>query len=46
MNLMKRLNEKLETTIMVVTHDDKTSLFADKKIVIRDGKIEKTYTKK
>lgn len=46
MNLMKRLNEKLETTIMVVTHDDKTALFADKKIVIRDGKIEKTYTKK
>ncbi len=46
MELMKRLNHNLGATVFVVTHDDRISLFADKKIVIRDGKVEKTYLKK
>jgi len=46
MELLKRLNENIGTTIIVVTHNGKMSLYADKKMVINDGKITNLFVKK
>ena len=46
MELLKRLNQNIGTTIIVVTHDENMALFADKKLLIRDGKIEKLFVKR
>lgn len=46
MELLKRLNHNIKTTIIVVTHDEKMALYAEKKMVIQDGKITNLYVKK
>ena len=46
MELLQRLNQNIGTTIIVVTHDEKMALYADKKMVIEDGKITNMYVKK
>ena len=46
MELLKRLNHNIKTTIVVVTHDEKMALYAEKKMVIQDGKITNLYVKK
>jgi putative ABC transport system ATP-binding protein len=39
MNLLRELNKKLGTTIIVVTHDERIARFGDKIIYLEDGKI-------
>ncbi|WP_229572556.1 ABC transporter ATP-binding protein [Saccharolobus caldissimus] len=39
MNIFKKINEELKTTIVVVTHDKEVASYARRKIYIRDGKI-------
>lgn len=46
MDLLIRLNKNLGTTIIVVTHDENMALFALKKMVIKDVKINNMYIKK
>ena len=46
MELLKTLNKNLGTTIIVVTHDEKMALYADKKLVIEDGKITNMFVKR
>ena len=46
MELLTRLNQNIGTTIIVVTHDENMALYADKKMVIKDGKITNMYVKK
>ena len=46
MELLTRLNKNIGTTIIVVTHDEKMALYAEKKLVIDDGKITNMYVKK
>jgi putative ABC transport system ATP-binding protein len=46
MDLLKRLNHNIGTTIIVVTHDEKMALYAEKKMVIKDGKITNMFVKK
>ena len=46
MELLKRLNQNIGTTIIIVTHDENMAFYADKKMVIRDGKITNLYIKK
>jgi len=46
MELLKRLNHNIGTTIILVTHDDKMALYADKKMVIEDGKIANLFVKR
>ena len=46
MELLTKLNQNLGTTIIVVTHDEKMALYADKKLVINDGKITNMFVKK
>jgi len=46
MELLTRLNKNLGTTIISVTHDEKMALYADKKMVIRDGKITNMFVKR
>jgi len=44
--LTKRLNHNIGTTIIIITHDENMALYADKKIVIEEGKITNMYVKK
>lgn len=46
MELLKRLNKNIGTTIIVVTHDEKMALYAEKKMVIQDGKITNMFVKR
>ena len=46
MELLKSLNKNLGTTIIIVTHDEKMALYADKKMVIQDGKITNMFVKR
>ncbi|MFX1297443.1 MAG: ABC transporter ATP-binding protein [Promethearchaeota archaeon] len=46
MELLKRLNHNIHTTIIVVTHDEKMALYAQKKMVIEDGKITNMFVKR
>ncbi|MDL2287563.1 hypothetical protein LJB90_03255 [Eubacteriales bacterium OttesenSCG-928-G02] len=39
MNLLKDINQKNGTTVIVVTHDPTVSEFANRKIIISDGEI-------
>jgi putative ABC transport system ATP-binding protein len=41
MDLLKELNEKTKTTIVVVTHDDKMAKLTKKILILKDGKIAK-----
>ncbi len=41
MDLLKKLNEKTGTTIVVVTHDDKMARLTKKILILKDGKITK-----
>jgi putative ABC transport system ATP-binding protein len=41
MDLLKELNEKTGTTIIVVTHDDKMAKLTKKILILKDGKITK-----
>jgi putative ABC transport system ATP-binding protein len=41
MDLLKELNEKTGTTIIVVTHDDKMAKLTKKILILKDGKIAK-----
>jgi len=45
MHILKDLNEKQGKTIVVVTHDDYTAGFANRKICLRDGLISKPLKK-
>jgi putative ABC transport system ATP-binding protein len=46
MELLTALNKQLGTTIIVVTHDEKMALYADKKMVIQDGRITNMFVKR
>jgi len=46
MELLKTLNKNLGTTVIVVTHDEKMALYADKKLVIDDGEITDVFVKR
>ncbi len=46
MELLTRLNQNIGTTIIVVTHDEKMALYAEKKMVIQDGKITNMFVKR
>jgi len=46
MELLKRLNQNLGTTIIVVTHDEKMALYAERKMVLEDGEITNIYVKR
>ena len=46
MELLTTLNKELGTTIIVVTHDENMALYADKKMVIQDGKITNMFVKR
>jgi putative ABC transport system ATP-binding protein len=46
MELLKRLNHNLGTTIIVVTHDEKMALYAERKMVLEDGEITDMYIKR
>jgi len=46
MELLTRLNQNIGTTIIVVTHDEKMALYAEKKMVIQDGKITNMFIKR
>ena len=46
MELLTRLNQNIGTTIIVVTHDENMALYADKKMVIQDGKITNMFVKR
>jgi len=54
MNLFTELNKELGITIIVVTHEPEVALYADRKVVFRDGLIiedapvkkKKSYKKK
>jgi putative ABC transport system ATP-binding protein len=46
MELLTRLNKNIGTTIIVVTHDDKMALYAERKMVIEDGKITNMFVKR
>lgn len=46
MELLTTLNKNLGTTIIVVTHDEKMALYANKKMVIEDGKITNMFVKR
>jgi len=46
MELLQTLNQNIGTTIIVVTHDEKMALYADKKMVIEDGKITNMFVKR
>jgi len=46
MELLKTLNKNLGTTVIVVTHDEKMALYADKKFEIDDGKISNIFVKR
>ena len=46
MELLKRLNQNIGTTIIVVTHDEKMALYAGKKMIIQDGKITNMFVKR
>ncbi|WP_338601908.1 ABC transporter ATP-binding protein [Sulfolobus tengchongensis] len=39
MDIFKRVNEELKTTIVVVTHDKEVASYARRRIYIKDGKI-------
>lgn len=46
MELLTRLNQNIGTTIIVVTHDEKMALYAQKKMIIEDGKITNMFVKR
>jgi putative ABC transport system ATP-binding protein len=46
MELLKRLNQNLGTTIIVVTHDEKMALYAERKMILEDGEITDIYVKR
>lgn len=46
MELLTRLNKNIGTTIIVVTHDEKMALYAEKKMVLKDGKISSLFVKR
>ena len=46
MELLKRLNQNLGTTIIVVTHDEKMALYAERKMILEDGEITNIYVKR
>lgn len=41
MNLLKRINKEMNTTILMITHDHQVAEYADEIIKIDDGRIEK-----
>ena len=41
MNLLKKINTEMKTTIFIITHDSQVAEYAEKIIVIDDGRIEK-----
>ena len=41
MNLLKKINTEMNTTIFIITHDSQVAEYAEKIIVIDDGRIEK-----
>ncbi len=41
LEMMKRLNQELQTTFLFSTHDDKVMQYLDRIVHLRDGKIEK-----
>ena len=41
MNLLKRINKEMNTTILMITHDHHVAEYADEIIKIDDGRIEK-----
>jgi putative ABC transport system ATP-binding protein len=38
---MKKLNQELNTTFIFATHDEKVMQYLDRKISLRDGRVEK-----
>ena len=45
MELLKRSNKNIGTTIIFVTHDEKMALFAERKIVLDNVTITSMYVK-
>lgn len=43
LSLIEKVNQKYNTTVIIVTHNDALKLMADKVIKLRDGQIRKTY---
>lgn len=41
MNLLKKINTEMNTTILMITHDNQVAEYGDKIITIDDGRIEK-----
>ena len=41
MDMLKLSNRNLEQTIVLITHDEKVALEADRIITIEDGRIQK-----
>ena len=41
MNLLKKINTEMNTTILMITHDHQVAEYADEIIKIDDGRIEK-----
>lgn len=41
MNLLKKINKEMKTTILMITHDHQVAEYADEIIKIDDGRIEK-----
>ena len=46
MELLQSLNQNIGATIIVVTHDEKMALYANKKMIIEDGKITNIFVKR
>ena len=46
MELLQSLNQNIGATIIVVTHDEKMALYANKKMIIEDGKITNIFMKR
>ncbi len=40
MNLIKDINKKFNTTVLLVTHDKNVAEYGDRIITIKDGEIE------
>ena len=41
MNLLKKINTEMNTTILMITHDHQVAEYADEIIKMDDGRIEK-----
>ena len=46
MELLHTLNQNMETTVIVVTHDENMALYAEKKMVLKDGRISSLFKKR